>query len=264
MDKDANKLAVKAIFGGTFDPPHLGHLLPLQEIADVAQLSAIALLPANIPVFKKDVTLARHRIAMTKLLCELDNRLSVDLTEFAREDTSYTIDTLINLKQQNPQQPIIFIIGLDSLLTIHLWERWRQLFDYCHILVMQRSTTTSIKREMPNFTPLITNMAPNLYNFYTSTQGFDTIVGPKIDKQARLLLLTKLAQAENDTQCINHDAFKDIIQKSATGRLWFIKNELLPLSSTYIRHQIKAGQNIEKCVPPSVNDYINRHQLYIK
>ncbi|MFT6267234.1 MAG: nicotinate (nicotinamide) nucleotide adenylyltransferase [Alphaproteobacteria bacterium] len=264
MDKDPNSLRINALFGGTFDPPHLGHLLPLQEIADIAGLSTVSLLPANVPVFKKSVTHAKHRIAMTRLLCELDPRFSIDLTEFSRESVSYTIDTLMQIKQQNPKQPIVFIIGLDSLLTLHLWERWRQLFEYCHIIVMQRSLRKPINNEISNFTSPTENMASKLYDFYTSKQEFDTIVGPEMDEQVRLFLLSKLSQGENDAECINLHAFKDIIANSAMGKLWFIKNQILLLSSTDVRQQIKVGKNVSNLVPTSISDYINKHQLYIK
>ncbi|MFT4654260.1 MAG: nicotinate (nicotinamide) nucleotide adenylyltransferase [Kangiellaceae bacterium] len=264
MDKDPDSVVVNTLFGGTFDPPHFGHLMPLKEIADITGLSAISLLPTNVSVFKKNVTKAKHRIAMTRLLCQLDSRLSVDLTEFSRKSISYTIDTLIHIKQQSPRQPIIFIIGLDSLLTLHLWERWKQLFDYCHIIVMQRTSLTPIDSEISTSLTVSNKMASKLYNLYTSKRQFDIIVGPEMEEQTRLFLLSKLAQAENESECINQHAFKDIIDNSAMGKLWFIKNKMLPLSSSDVRRQIKTGKNISNSVPESISSYINKHRLYIK
>ncbi|GAB55250.1 nicotinate-nucleotide adenylyltransferase [Glaciecola punicea ACAM 611] len=262
MDKNINKPAINALFGGTFDPPHFGHLLPLTEIADIAGLSTISLLPANVPVFKKEVTSAEHRIAMTQLLCDIDARFSLDLTEFSRAEVSYTIDTLSYLKEQNPAQPIVFIIGLDSLLTLHLWERWQQLFDFCHIIVMQRSPLDASNSTKATDGEVSSKMASKLYNFYTSKQEFEHIVGPDIDKNLKIFLLSTLATAENGTQCINYDAFKDIIETSAIGKLWFIKNQILPLSSTHIRQHIKAGKDISNMLPTAILNYISVHKLY--
>jgi nicotinate (nicotinamide) nucleotide adenylyltransferase len=268
MDKSNNTRSaehteISAIFGGTFDPPHYGHLKPLQETADITEFQNISLLPANVPVFKENITDAKHRIAMTKLLCKLDKRFSVDLTEFKRDSTSYTIDTVMHLKNEAPKRALVFIVGLDSLLSLHLWERWQQLFDYCHIMVMQRPAISNIE-SVSSFYSKDENMAPNMYNFYTSPKEFDAIVGPKMDETVRLYLNSKLARAENDTQCINHCTFKDIISNSAMGNLWFIKNQVLPLSSSFIRERMQAGKNIGNWVPESINDYIKEHQLYIK
>lgn len=262
MTKKNTTPIVNALFGGTFDPPHFGHLLPLLETADIAGLSNISLLPANVPVFKKDITQSSHRIAMTQLLCAEDSRLNIDLSEFLRGGLSYTIDTLIHFKKQHPGQVIIFIIGLDSLTNIHTWERWQLLFEYCHVLVMLRPSQSAVNDEIPNIHSTSKNVASKLYNFYTSVQEFDDILGPSINEKTRLFLLSKLAQTQNDSQCINLDAFKDIIGKSTTGNLWFIKNQVLPLSSTAIRQDIKAGKSISNSVPTSISDYINKHQLY--
>lgn len=263
MDKGAQRESIKAFFGGTFDPPHYGHFLPLRETADLMQLSTISLLPANVPVFKKNVSAAHHRIAMCELLCQLDSRFTLDLLEFERIETSYTIDTLMQIKQHNPEQKIVFIIGLDSLKTLHLWERWQALFDYSHIVVMRRPTETKETHSLTDFSQKA-SVASNLYNFYTSPKKFDTIVGPEMDEQTRLFLLSKLALAENNSECINYYAFKDIISNSAKGKLWFVNNHNLPMSSSFVRQQIKSGKVISDWVPESIANYIAQHKLYIK
>jgi nicotinic acid mononucleotide adenylyltransferase len=108
------------------------------------------------------------------------------------------------------------------------------------------------------------NMAPNLYNFYTTKDEFNAIVGPEMDEKDRLFLLSKLARSENDSECINLTAFRDIISNSAMGNLWFIKNRVTPVSSSMIRQQVKTGTNISEWVPKVIYDYIYKHQLYTK
>jgi nicotinate (nicotinamide) nucleotide adenylyltransferase len=262
---------ISAFFGGTFDPPHYGHLRPLQETANILQLPMISLLPANVPVFKSDISEAKHRIAMTKLLCALDKRLTVDLSEFERADVSYTIETLKHIKEQQPHQRIIFIIGLDSLLSLHRWERWQQLFDYAHIVVMQRPILSSLDAaqhaDMKNQSGTVENtveykMASKLYNLYTTEQNFDVITGANMAADVRSFLISRLARPENDSQCINHSTFKDIIRNSASGKLWFIDNQTLPMSSSYIRDSLQAGKDISNWVPKSIQHYIKQHKLY--
>jgi len=263
---------IKAIFGGTFDPPHLGHLLPLQETADILELPEVSLMPANVPALKQGISEGHHRIEMTRLLCELDPRFKIDLTEFERDSISYTVNTLKYLKEKNANQSIIFIIGLDSLQSLNKWHKWETLFNYCHLVVMLRpplvtSVTSGVSinhntdyKALSN--PNLGEVALNLYEFYTSEEEFDTIVGKDLDKKTRLLLLSKLAQAENDQHSINHASFKDIISNSTMGNLWFIKNHVLPISSSEIRRKIKTGEALNNLVPQSVLDYIHKHQLY--
>lgn len=267
MPSKLNIEQINAIFGGTFDPPHIGHLLPLQETADILRLPSVSLMPANIPALKDGISEGYHRIEMTRLLCNLDSRFKVDLTEFARNSVSYTVNTLKQMKENQPNQTIIFIIGLDSLLSLHKWHKWQNLFNYCHLVVMLRTpiskgnvSETAINEATPKLN--CEKVALNLYDFYTSEDEFNRIVGTEIDEKTRLLLSSKLAQAENDIQSINHSAFRDIMNNSALGKLWFVKNLVLPVSSTEIRRQIRTGENPKDLVPQSILDYIYKHQLY--
>ena len=256
--------SIKALFGGTFDPPHYGHLLPLKETADITGFKHISLLVANVPVFKKDITPATHRIAMATLFSKLDNRFDVDLTEFQRDKISYTIDTLMHITAREPSQKLVFIIGLDSLLTLHLWERYQTLFDYCHILVMLRPTEASETFNNDSSQNQSVDVASKMYDFYTTPHEFSNIVksNPALSQIVHSFLLSKLAKPENDSQCINQQGFKDIIENSDTGKLWFVKNKRVLLSSTAIREHIRTGKNINKLVPASVHDYIIKHRLY--
>jgi len=261
---------INAIFGGTFDPPHNGHLLPLQQAADILQLTHISLMPAKVPALKKGVSEGHHRIAMTRLLCEIDSRFSVNLSEFERDGISYTVDTLKHIKNKRPKQTIIFIIGLDSLRSLQKWHKWKTLFDYCHLVVMLRpalndsSTQSSgefadksiVRKLHPH------EVASKLYDFHTSEAEFIKIVGSGIDEELRSLLVSKLAQAESTHRGINHAAFKDIIDKSAKGKLWFIKNSCLSVSSSNIRRQIENGETPNDLMPASIVNYIQTHQLY--
>lgn len=271
MPKNTHNKTI-AIFGGTFDPPHIGHILPLQETADKLRLTNIRLMPANIPALKQGVTAGHHRLEMTKLLCDIDPRFSIDLTEFEISDTSYTVNTLKHIKKAQPEQSIAFIVGLDSLLSLRKWHQWEALFDYCHLVVMLRPTqnhsatdkligkTHSIEDSLQRVRP--NEVALKLNEFYTTEDEFNAIVGDKLDRKTHKLLIPKLANALNTRQSINQDSFQDIIGNSAQGKLWFVKNEVFPVSSTAIRQQIKSGEDIDDIVPQTILDYINKHQLY--
>jgi nicotinate (nicotinamide) nucleotide adenylyltransferase len=262
MPSTLNKSPINAIFGGTFDPPHIGHILPLQETADILSLTEVSLMPANIPALKTNITSGHHRVAMTRLLCAEDPRFKINLTEFSRKSVSYTVDTLKHMKKAKPDQVIVFIVGLDSLLSLHKWYEWDQLFKYCHLVVMLRPPLGNEHTNKPFVKTDAKEVALNLYDFCTSEREFDNIVGTEMDEKTRLLLLSKLVTSEKQTQSINYSAFKDILGNSNEGKLWFVKNHVLPVSSSEIRRRIKAGKTLKNLVPQSIADYINKHQLY--
>lgn len=267
--KQANNQAVYAVFGGTFDPPHYGHLKPLQQVLDIFELGHIGLMPANQPALKGNVTSIQHRLEMTKLLCELDNRLTLDTTEILNGGKTYTIETLIQLKHERPNESLMFVIGLDSLRNIDKWYRWKELFDYAHIVVMCRDIekpqldSTSNNSEGATAKMGKTKLASYLYNFYTGERHFDTLAGPEMDESARSLLLSKLALNEANLSGINSAKIMDIILHSVEGKLWFINNNLVSISSTQIRQLIKQGQDVRDYLPETILNHIVKYNLYL-
>ncbi|MGJ8691889.1 MAG: nicotinate-nucleotide adenylyltransferase [Thalassotalea sp.] len=131
------------LFGGTFDPIHLGHIEPLKLAANLLGLSSIQLIPANIPPHKEQTfSSSEHRAAMVKLICQEQPLLKFDGRELQREKPSYTLDTLTEVAQEhaNHNNPVslFFIIGMDSLIDLPLWHRWQELLTLCHLVVMPR------------------------------------------------------------------------------------------------------------------------------
>ncbi|VFS49278.1 nicotinate-nucleotide adenylyltransferase [Budvicia aquatica] len=128
-------------FGGTFDPIHYGHLRPVEALAQEVGLQRITLLPNHVPPHRPQPEAnAQQRLHMVELAIENNPLLSVDERELHRTTPSYTIDTLEELRtERGAERPMAFIIGQDSLLTLHYWHRWQSLLDYCHLLVCGRS-----------------------------------------------------------------------------------------------------------------------------
>jgi nicotinate-nucleotide adenylyltransferase len=127
------------LFGGTFDPIHIGHIEPVLEAAKQVNIDKIALLPCHIPTHKcVSKTSSHHRLEMVKLTCQEYPTFYPDDREIKRDRPTYSIDTLRELRQQYPKCPLCFFIGMDSLLTINKWYQWQELFDLCHFIVCQR------------------------------------------------------------------------------------------------------------------------------
>ena len=133
----ARKLLV--CYGGTFDPVHHGHLAVARAARDALD-AEVALIPAHDPPHKGPTRAdATQRAAMLDLAIAGEPGLSVDRRELLREGPSYSFDTLGELRgEHGVQAPIAWLIGADSLLQLHTWHRWRDLFALAHVIAVQR------------------------------------------------------------------------------------------------------------------------------
>ncbi|KES17427.1 nicotinate-nucleotide adenylyltransferase [Gilliamella apicola] len=132
-----------ALFGGTFDPIHYGHLRPALALAKEIGLSSISLLPNRIPPHKPQPgTTTEQRLAMLKLAIADYPFFTIDTRELQPQlidQPSFTIDTLKAWREQNgAQSALAFIMGQDSLLSLPTWKEWQKLVDYCHLLICKR------------------------------------------------------------------------------------------------------------------------------
>ncbi|XYX39649.1 nicotinate-nucleotide adenylyltransferase [Candidatus Erwinia dacicola] len=135
---DAIKL--HALLGGTFEPIHYGHLQPAEALAAKVGLQKVTLMPNNVPPHRpQPEATPAQRVEMVRLAIAGNPLFELDMREMQRSTPSYTLETLEELRaERGPRQPLAFIIGQDSLLTIHKWHRWQELLSFCHLLVCQR------------------------------------------------------------------------------------------------------------------------------
>lgn len=140
LDNQSDDSRLYALFGGTFDPVHYGHLRPIIALAQEIGLTQVSLLPNHLPPHRpQPLASAAQRLAMLKLAVANQPLFAIDERELHKSTPSYTIETLQALRDElGPERPLAFIIGQDSLLTLSLWYRWQKLLDYCHLLVCGR------------------------------------------------------------------------------------------------------------------------------
>ncbi len=125
-----------ALLGGTFDPIHLGHILPAQATAKWLGVEQLYLLPAHIPPHKTGTHAeAKQRAKMVALVCDEHNDLTLDPRELNRHSHSYTLDTLKEIKAEQPCAGIYFIMGMDSLLSFTQWRGWQEILTLCNLAV---------------------------------------------------------------------------------------------------------------------------------
>jgi len=138
------------ILGGTFDPPHIGHLKLASHFAKVLHLDELLLIPSGEPWQKSsEITPAETRFQLTEaaaidlarafLYLKLQTRIGVDRIEIERAGPSYSIDTAVSLRERfGPEASLIWLTGVDSLIHLPSWNSWRDLFNYLNFAVASR------------------------------------------------------------------------------------------------------------------------------
>ncbi len=139
MTTDQVRQQAIGIFGGTFDPIHLGHLRTALELQQILNFAKIHMIPCHMPVHKQGTHAnAQQRFAMVSLATAEEADLLADSREIDRPAPSYMMDTLEDLREELPNTPLCLILGTDAFLRLPTWHRWEELLSLCHIVVALR------------------------------------------------------------------------------------------------------------------------------
>jgi nicotinate-nucleotide adenylyltransferase len=132
-------LRAVGLLGGTFDPVHEGHLAIARAVGAHFGLGQVRLIPAREPVHRPTpATDAHHRLAMLRLAVAPYPELAVDTREMDSPQQNYTLWTLQSLRAEQPDTPLLWIIGEDAFAQLSGWYRWQELFDATHFVVINR------------------------------------------------------------------------------------------------------------------------------
>jgi nicotinate-nucleotide adenylyltransferase len=128
------------IFGGTFDPPHKGHIAIAEQAKGQLGLDCVWFVPAYIPPHKHQhsSTSAQHRLKMIKLAVSGRKKFKISAIELERRGISYTIDTLKAFKQQFPEAELVLIIGADNLAQFNSWKSPKTILQLASLAVYKR------------------------------------------------------------------------------------------------------------------------------
>lgn len=128
------------LFGGTFNPVHIGHLRTALEIRERLALDEMRLLPSAQPPHRDEPQVsAEHRAAMVALAIDGEPGLVLDDRELRRSGPSWTIETLKEVRQAlGADVSLSFCVGMDSLVNLSSWRQWQELTDWAHLVVAAR------------------------------------------------------------------------------------------------------------------------------
>jgi nicotinate-nucleotide adenylyltransferase len=147
-----------ALFGGTFDPPHHGHIAIATAAADVFDLDSVFFAPVGRQPLKPDGVPASFadRLAMAELACKVDQRFVVSDLDAPRDDgtPNYTVDTLAALHEAMPKERLFNLVGADSFLDLPRWHEYKQLLELAEWIVVSRPGFPLANLAELNLTPL--------------------------------------------------------------------------------------------------------------
>jgi nicotinate-nucleotide adenylyltransferase len=217
-----------AIFGGTFNPIHFGHLRAAVEIREGFGLDAVYLIPSASPPHKSHANLApaADRMAMVKQAIERHRGLRASDLELKRKGPSFTIDTVCAFRKHLPEDAWLYLImGIDAFLEIETWKSYQDLLHIIPLIVINRPDHQGRLR------PSVNHVVKDLLA-QGELQGYECSL---------------------ETPCFTHCEKQPIFTFNVTG---------MNISSTHIRDQIRRQKAIDFLVPESVRQYIDAKGLY--
>lgn len=128
------------LFGGTFDPPHLGHFLAAVDATETLGLDRLAWIPAATQPLKAEVDSAGavHRLAMTRLVAAADPRFAVETLEMDRGGLSFSVDTLRAFRELHPGAALFLLLGADAAALLPKWREPESIRALAEIVVLTR------------------------------------------------------------------------------------------------------------------------------
>jgi len=210
------------LFGGTFDPIHLGHLRAAAEVRRRARLDRILFIPSFIPPHKNAGTVASaaDRLRMVELACRGNKAFEASPVEVEAGEKSYSILTLRKIRALSPAARQFFIMGVDAFLDIGTWREYQRVLQECFFIVMGRPGF-----ELDRARDVLDGKLRDSIGPLATGAG---AAGP-LPPQTRIFLLPIRA---------------------------------LDISSTAIRERVRRGETLDGFVPEAVEAHIRERKLY--
>jgi len=230
-----------ALYGGTFDPVHIGHLEIARRVSRVFEIEKIVFIPAQVAPHKigRPVTEPIHRYAMLALATQADPQLVISTFELDAPDRRYTVDTVEHFQRElGDSNELFFIMGADSWSEITTWRDWERLLTMVNHIVVTRP-------------------------------GFEPIKSPVGTVSERIIDLRTSLECGGLTPLASRSSVVD--NKAASSRrtprrgsIYFTDVVMNDVSATNIRSMASEGryEDLAGLLPGPVLDYIRKYQIY--
>jgi nicotinate-nucleotide adenylyltransferase len=234
---DAQRIA---LYGGTFDPVHLGHLEIARKVSQLFEIEKVLFIPAQVAPHKigRDVTEPIHRYAMLALATQDDPGLAISTFELDAPDRRYTVDTVEHFQRKlGISTELFFIMGADSWTEITTWRDWERLLTMTNHIVVTR----------PGFEPDTTQvgeLSDRIVDLRTSLECADLSA---LSSRAEHATFTKAAPSRRTPR-----------------RIFFTDTVMKDVSATNIRRLASEGRMDELAgmLPGPVLEYIRKYEIY--
>ena len=227
------------LYGGTFDPVHLGHLAIARNVCELFEIGQVVFIPAQMAPHKvgREVTPPLYRYAMLVLATQNDPRLLVSTFELDSQDTSYTVDTLAHFKALlGPSCDLFFIMGADSWSEITTWRDWKRVLSIANHIVVTRP-------------------------------GYD-IQEQSEELRSRLIDVRSVYQGQEPEGGTGSGttAIDSQLLQGGSGKVFVTNAVMKDVSATEVRLAVNSGRldALEKLVPEPVAEYIRKYGIYRK
>ena len=214
-----------AIYGGTFDPVHYGHLTVAKKSIELFDITRLLFVPARHAPHKleREVTSSLHRHAMLVLATQDEPQMFVSTFELEDPSRRYTIDTLEHFKHQFSDAELFFLMGADSWSEIETWREWNRLTEMANLIVVTR----------PGYAVQLDQHNPVIQTF--DVRGWEN---------------SRVSAAVNE--------------RSDPKVVYFSDVAMVDVSATELREAVrmKDVENLNRLVPSAVADYIVKYELY--
>ncbi len=210
------------LFGGTFDPIHLGHLRLAEELGAALGCNEVRFLPTGTPPHRHPPQAsAVARRDMVALAIANNPRFNLDEHEINRTDPCFMVDTLTTIRVEvGAHTPLVLFLGSDAFMGLTTWHRWAELFDLAHLAVAHR----------PGFSP--------------------QTWGDSLPDVLRHALDQRLSERPSD------------LEISPAGHIHLHAITQMDIAARRIRTACHKGESVRYLVPDSVLTYLNQHDLY--
>jgi nicotinate-nucleotide adenylyltransferase len=214
-----------AIYGGTFDPVHKGHIEVARRVLELFELDEVLFVPACVPPHKRTagISSAFHRFAMLALATQDDVLLRISTIELDEPERPYAVDTIARMQHEmGADRRLFFMIGADSWSEITTWHEWQRLLKMCDLIVVTRP-------------------------------GYE--LSGNIPAQAAQVV---------DVRGMSQQKISELLGSDSGPRTFLTDAAMVDVSATRIRATVQSNDwaTLNEMVPPDVASYIEKYELY--